>query len=378
MSEPIDGLKEPGQAHPARRRKPTRAAAISAALVVTLAVAGAATLGLGGRGQNDEPGPRRTGPVATVAITRQTMVDAVTLTGQLGYGAEAPLAASAPGTVTWLPKVGATVRRGGVLLRADEKPIVLFYGAVPMFRPLSEGVEGTDVRQLERNLSAQGYGGFTVDEEFSAATTVAVKRWQEALDLPPTGTVGRHQVVYAPGAVRVARRLVRLGAAATGDVVAYTGGTRVVTVPASPGEANWAVKGARVTVIPPGGASTRGRVTAVAAPAGQATEGQVGVGDGDGEAGEGVEITIAIPDQKALRGTPQGPVQVRYVAEERKNVLTVPVHALLALAEGGYGLEIVVGGTTRVVAVEVGMFAEGRVEVQGDGLAEGVMAGVPE
>ena len=71
-------------------------------------------------------------------------------------------------------------------------------------------------------------------------------------------------------------------------------------------------------------------------------------------------------------------VTVRYVARQRPDVLTVPVNALLALSEGGYGLEVVSDSTATVVAVEVGMFADGRVEVAGPGLAEGTTVGVPE
>jgi hypothetical protein len=50
---------------------------------------------------------------------------------------------------------------------------------------------------------------------------------------------------------------------------------------------------------------------------------------------------------------------------------------LLALAEGGYGLQIVESGGTRVVAVKTGLFADGRVEVSGAGLAAGLTVGVP-
>jgi peptidoglycan hydrolase-like protein with peptidoglycan-binding domain len=360
---------------PARGRR-LRAAGISAAVLATLGVAGAATLGLGGRGPA-EPAPRRTAPAATAQVTRQTLVDAVTLTGDLSYGAEVPLAAAAPGTVTWLPAVGATVRRGGVLLRADEQPVVLLYGPVPMYRALATDAKGADVRQLEENLSALGYDGFTVDDAFSAATAGAVKRWQEDLDLAPTGIVERHRVVFAPGAIRVARLLVRPGAAATGDVLSYTGRTRTVAVAASPGEAGWAAAGTRVTVTLPDGVSTPGRVTAVA-PAAASGDGSQPAGERDSETAGGVEITIAVPDQKALGAAGAGQVRVRHVVRERRDVLTVPVNALLALAEGGYGLEVVTGATASIVAVEVGMFAQGRVEVRGDGLAEGVAVGVPQ
>ncbi|HEU4675058.1 MAG TPA: peptidoglycan-binding protein, partial [Motilibacteraceae bacterium] len=59
------------------------------------------------------------------------------------------------------------------------------------------------------------------------------------------------------------------------------------------------------------------------------------------------------------------------------NVLAVPVEALLALREGGFGVEVVEGASTRVVPVELGAFGSGMVEITGAGLAEGMKVGVP-
>ena len=67
---------------------------------------------------------------------------------------------------------------------------------------------------------------------------------------------------------------------------------------------------------------------------------------------------------------------VRYVVRERKDVLAVPVAALLALAEGGYGLEVVEGGSSRIVAVELGLVSDGQVEVTGDVQAD-MIIGMP-
>jgi peptidoglycan hydrolase-like protein with peptidoglycan-binding domain len=361
------------------RRRSVRAAVGGAAVVVTLAVAAAATLGLGGRGAAD-PLPGRTAPAATAVVTRQDLVKSLTLAGELGYGPASPLGSTAAGTTTWLPEVGAVIRRGEALLRADERPVVLLYGFLPMYRPLAEGVKGSDVRQFERNLAALGYRGFTVDEEFSAATTAAVKRWQKDLELPETGTVDRDRIGYAPGPIRIAERLVRLGASATGDVLSYTGDTRMVTVSAGVGEASWATNGTTVTVTLPGGTSVAGKVTAVRAPA-QAPSADGGQQSDQAHPGTGaaaVEVTIAVANQKALGSLAAAPVDVRYVAQQRKAVLTVPVDALLALAEGGYGLEVIGPAGTRIVPVQVGLFAGGRVEVTGDGLTEGARVGVPE
>ena len=56
----------------------------------------------------------------------------------------------------------------------------------------------------------------------------------------------------------------------------------------------------------------------------------------------------------------------------------MPVAALLALPKGGFGVQVVDGDTTRIVAVKTGMFAAGQVEVSGRDVAEGVTVGVPK
>lgn len=63
--------------------------------------------------------------------------------------------------------------------------------------------------------------------------------------------------------------------------------------------------------------------------------------------------------------------------ETRKGVLSVPVNSLLALAEGGFEVQVVEDGKVREVEVELGMFGKGRVEVKGDALKEGMLVGVP-
>jgi hypothetical protein len=65
-------------------------------------------------------------------------------------------------------------------------------------------------------------------------------------------------------------------------------------------------------------------------------------------------------------GLDQAPVDVRAVSEAVENVLAVPVSALLALAEGGYAIELVDGTGTTLVSVDPGFFADGWVEITGD------------
>ena len=80
------------------------------------------------------------------------------------------------------------------------------------------------------------------------------------------------------------------------------------------------------------------------------------------------------PASIALR---KAAVDVTFTASKRKNVLTVPIAALVALQEGGYGVEVVEGGKSRYVGVKTGLFSGGRVEISGDGLAEGMSVGMP-
>jgi peptidoglycan hydrolase-like protein with peptidoglycan-binding domain len=360
----------PAGGPPAWRRR-ARVVGATAALVAVLAVAAVAALGLGGR-EVRPPTATRSGPAATVPVTRQTLVDAVVLSGQLGYGETTPITSVATGTVTWLPEPGATVNRGEPLLRVDDQPVVLFYGALPMYRALAAGVVGTDVQQFERNLWALGYRDIVVDDTFSAATAAVVKRWQRRLKVPETGTVERASVIYASGPVRVAQRLVRVGASAAADVLSYTGGSRVVTVGTDRSKSAWAKPGVPVDLSVDGGTPVPGSVTGVSEAPAAPTE-----GGGGPDAGGGVTITIGFSDQAALGTKAGAPVSVRYVRTERKDVLTVPVNALLALAEGGYGVEVVADGRSRIVTVEVGLFAGGRVEVRGEGLVEGAAVGVP-
>ena len=52
-------------------------------------------------------------------------------------------------------------------------------------------------------------------------------------------------------------------------------------------------------------------------------------------------------------------------------MLAVPVSALVALLEGGYAVQVDDAGQLRYVGVQLGLFANGLVEVSGTGLAEG-------
>ncbi|MFD0595180.1 peptidoglycan-binding protein [Catellatospora coxensis] len=245
------------------------------------------------------------------------------------------------------------------------------YGNVPAYRELRTGDEGTDVKQLEQNLKALGYGGFTVDREFTASTATAVRQWQEDLGLKETGRVEFGRVVFASGQIRVESVEATASAPAQpgAAVLKYTGTVRVVVVQLDVADQRLAKVGAAVRVELPTGGTAEGTVAKAY------TVIEAG-GQGE-EATTKIEAVVSLADQKAVATFNQAAVDVTFTAAERPDVLTVPVSALVALREGGYGVEVVENGASRYLAVQAGLFSGGRVEVSGEGLAEGMTVGIP-
>jgi peptidoglycan hydrolase-like protein with peptidoglycan-binding domain len=356
------------------RRRRHRSVRIVVVSVVVLAVAGAAAatgVGLDLTGNDAEGGSHSNLPPATAKVTRQTLVDSQTETGELDYGDSKTLSCRLAGTITGLPASGSTIKRGKALYYIDNAPVVLLYGSLPAYRALAPGVEGNDVKQFEQNLRALGYTGFTVDDEYSDATADAVKEWQEDLDLPETGTVEQNRIAYAAEEVRVDTVEAALGDPAQPgkELLTYTGTARVATVELDTSDQRLAKKGATVSISLPDNKTVSGKITK--------TETVLKPAEGNDPAETKIKVTVSISDTKALAGLDQASVDVDFTASQRKDVLTIPVAALLALAEGGYGVQVVDGTSTRIVAVETGLFASGRVEVSGDGLTEGMTVGMP-
>jgi len=365
-----------------RRRLARRAAVTAAGVVAAGSVALAATgFGLDLTSGSEHSGSSTDLPPATATVDRQTLVDRQSETGDLGYGDTTSVSSRLGGTITGLASTGSIVRRGHALYHLDDSPVVLLYGSLPAYRALSPGTEGADVKQFERNLRALGYTGFAVDDEYTSATASAVKEWQNDLGLPETGTVDLGRAVYSEGAVRIDSHELGLGDAVQpgAAVLAYTGTSRAVTVDLDMNDQRLARRGRPVTVTLPNDKQVKGTISKVETVVDSSGDGNNGGGGGDGsnDPTTKIRVTISLDADKALSGFGDASVSVGFTASQRKNVLTVPVAALLALAEGGYGVQVVEGTTARIVAVETGMFADGRVEVTGKGLSQGMTVGVP-
>ncbi|HEY9369675.1 peptidoglycan-binding domain-containing protein, partial [Streptomyces sp.] len=362
---------------------PRRTRALLASAVAVAAVAAAGAVVLTDRGGEETPGDR-TQPPATAPITRGDLTASDTLDGTLQYGDEVFLPNRLTGTVTWVAAPGTEVARGEVLYRLDEKPVLLLYGDVPAYRPFKEDMtDGGDVKELERNLAALGYTGFTVDEEFTERTAAAIKRWQKDLGLKKTGELELGRVLFAPQAVRAGApdRKPGVEAQSGSPVLATTSAERSVTVKATMSQQQLLPVGKKVGVLLPGrDAPVPGKVTTVGTVVGGGGDGgDDEKDDGDKKGGDRtVTVRIALLDQKPAGALTYAPVRVQTESERRRGVLSVPVSALLALREGGHGVQVVAAdGATRLLPVTTGLFSGGRVEVSGTGVTEGLKVGIP-
>ncbi len=311
-------------------------------------------------------------PLSTALVQRQDLNGRTKVSGTLGYAGSASVQSPIQGRVTWLPTAGQVIRRGGTLLAVDNRPVQLFYGAKPAWRDLATGVDdGPDVKQLEQNLAALGYDpdhAMTVDEHFTAATAAAVKRWQKALGLDQTGKFTTAMpVVFLPWAVRVKTVTATLGGQAGpgGPVLTVTSNVHQVSVDLDVSQQSYVKTGDRVDVVLPDGRHAAGRVSDVGR-----------VAQTSGEAPNQtttITVTVALDHPGAGGRLDQAPVDVYVTTQTRRGVLAVPVTALLALKEGGYAVETIdAAGQHHLVAVRLGVFSGGMVEVSGSGLRAGM------
>jgi len=306
-------------------------------------------------------------PITYVAENLVEIADAV----QVGT----PIVATSQpisGTVTGIAEEGSIVGQGDILVEIDRQPVVLMFGDIPAFRTLSAGVKGDDVTQLEENLVDLGFGdveGFAVDGDYDTPTAQAVTAWQIAVGASPDGVVNLGDVYFTSTTLRVGQNQVAVGdAVANGTPIMTTSvSSTFVTVELSTDDQDLVEVGDTVTVELPSGDEESAVVTEV---------GTVVLANQQG--GTYFEMTVTLEDPDAAPGLDEAPVDVIVVGDRADNALTVPVTALLALAEGGYAVEVVNDqGTTTLVAVDPGLFADGFVEVASSGLEAGMKVLVP-
>ena len=302
-------------------------------------------------------------PPATQSVVREDLSSTTPVPATLGYAESYTVTGTGGGALTWLPAAGQVIGQGQVLYRVDNgTPVVLLYGTVPAWRTLDEGLTGPDVTQLNHDLVALGYVSRSGIRAlgwryFSAETAYGVQQMESALgDSSPPGSLPLGSMVFEPGAIRVASVLGRLGGPAAGPVLAATSDQHVVTTPLSTAQETEVAVGDPVSVTLPDGASTPGTISSVGTVA-------------SGTAGNAtIQVTVTLTHPSAAGTLDQAPVTVYLTTATARDVLAVPVTALLARSPHGYVVEVVgPRNTRRYVPVTPGIFDDnsGLVQVTG-------------
>lgn len=318
-------------------------------------------------------------PVATAAVVRTDLSNTTPVQGALGYASSYTVSTPRSGMFTALPTPGQVVSRGQSLFEVDGRTVPLFYGDRPEWRRLSAGVAaGPDVAQLESNLAALGYldsSDTSGDGTFTWWTAYGLERWQADQGLAQTGVLQASDVVYASGPVRVATVTATLGGDSRPGEVVLT-----ATSPAQEVRADLPVSqevlvraGDSVTItLPDAKTITTGKVLTIASVA--TLPPQAGQYSG---AEPTVALTVALDHPEVAGGLDQAPVTINITTNHVEGVLAVPINALVALAEGGYAVQLVEHSRTRLVAVQTGLFAQTLVQVTSSELATGMRVEVP-
>jgi hypothetical protein len=343
-------------------------AAGAAVVAAGAGVAGVAALG-GAESPAEEETTEPGAEQATVEVVRRDLARVEELDGSVGHGDPEPLVLAAEGTLTARPEPGELIEPGDVIAEVDGVPVIAVQGAFPLWRPLGPGVEdGKDVLQVEYLLASLGYAqehDVTVDDDWTSATTAAVEAFQEDHGQDDDGEIELGELVFIDGPVRIAEVTGVAGQPAAEAGISVTSAEQSVHVDLETSDADLLAAGDRVEVELPTGETLPATVATIGA---AETDESTGVST--------LPVTLTLADAPSLAdGTP---VDVNVEVAAATQVLAVPVEAVLALAEGGYAVEVVDGsGATQLVRVDLGVFADGMVEIDGD-LDAGAQVVVPE
>jgi len=309
-----------------------------------------------------------------VQVTQTNLIETESFPAVLRFADPQIITATLSGTVTALPAEGSTLSLGSAVAEIDGQRVVVFYGGRPMWRPLAlpldgSELEGPDVRQLESNLLSLGYPSAREDEDelpsigpaddvFDAGTVRLIEDWRDDIGLSSGGFVEAGRILYLADDVRIARTLVVKGAL-------VLPGTPLLETSASDQEVFLQLPVDKRELVEVGDAV---EVTLPDDTIVSATVVEVGtvVTYLDDDAPGVISVNIRLDDPVLGAGFDESPVDVEIISNEAVDALAVPVNALLALAEGGYAVEIDRDGVVSLIPVETGIYVDGLVEITGE------------
>jgi len=366
-ARPPAGVLATAEARGPRGRR--RWVAMSIVAVVAAGAVSAWRAGVFSSPAGSGAGGRGAPPPATQPVMREDLSSRMPVSATLGYAGSYTVRGQGSGMLTWLPPAGRVIGQGQALYKTGNgSPVVLLYGSVPDWRDLAEGVTGQDVSQLNHDLVRLGYAdraGIAALgwDYYSWRTASGVQRLEEHLGVAfPPGSLTLGQVVFEPEALRVTQVTGSLAGPAAGPVLAATSDRHVVTVALDVSDESEVKAGDAVTVTLPDGAVTPGVISSAGTVATTSPSGQ------GQNATTTIPVTVKLTHPSAAGTLDQAPVTVNITTATARNVLAVPVTALVA-RPGGYDVEVAgPQNTRRWVPVQVGPVfddAAGLVQVTG-------------
>ncbi|HTI24785.1 MAG TPA: peptidoglycan-binding domain-containing protein [Kutzneria sp.] len=328
----------------------------------------------------------------TVAVAKQALASTITAQGTISYTGATPLTLT--GTVggattqlvTRAPAVGATVGSGQRLLEVSGRPVFLLPGQVPMYRTLSDGMKGDDVRQLQQALTALGYGHLS-SGTFDVATQIQVKRWYEHAGYEPQAeadktTVPSGEILFLPTLpVRVDTVTTRAGATASGQIGTVTNSTVNIQSTLPSADAQFVRAGMSAKLTLPDGTTMSAKVDALGKDAAppptdqpvQPNNQQQQQPQQQQSTSDATPMRLTAQDPAALAAYANKAAKIDIeVGKTNGDVLVVPVAAVATSQDGSTRVQVQRrDGQVRDVPVRVGLTANGLVEVSATGLAEG-------
>lgn len=288
-------------------------------------------------------------------------------------GAADVLVDDAAGVVDSIAAPGTVVEHGTVLATVDGVDVVAVSDVSDETRAVLDAFATDDVEEIESVLAYIGYDPsdeMDVDDDVDEFTTAAIVRWQESVGLPATGSASSHGYVVVPSdrTYTVGQPAVEVGTE-LGDgrlVTQLVSPTLSVTADVAVTEIDEFSVGQQVTVEQVDESTFVAVVASIDDTTTESTDG------GDPTVLVSFDVTEA--PEEYLSGT----VTITTESSRIDGAIVVPTRALVTLREGGFAVERSnADGSTELVAVELGTFDDGVVEVVSGDLAPGDLVVVP-
>jgi hypothetical protein len=158
------------------------------------------------------------------------------------------------------------------------------------------------------------------------------------------------------------------GAGGSASAVLQTTSTRqIVTVKLDASKQSEATVGEKVSIQMPGGNTVNGKITAISRIAQTPSNSTNNTSNTEAT----IPVTITLTGRHTHASLDQATVSVNFAQARAKNVLSVPVTALLATSGGGYAVQEAAAPHT-LIPVTTGLFAAGDVQISGPGIYQGL------